>query len=125
MKDINLNDTGYGYYDTQFKDGDLDIVNGVASVENGIIQAILTRYNELKQLPSYTGFGSRVHDYIKDNGSNLNRFKIRSAIKESIEAMNRVASVESVTLEETREGYYVTVECTSADGSRINMEANL
>ena len=124
-KDINLNDTGHGYFDIQINNKELDIVTGLDSVENGIIIAILTRFNELKKLPSYSDFGCRVYELIKAPATKLNQAKVRNYIKESVNAMNRISSVDKVTLTPTQLGYNVMVECTTINGNLVRTEVTL
>ena len=124
-KDINLNDVGYGSWDIQLKDKDLDVVVGLDSVENGIIIAILTQYNELKKLPSYSDFGCRAYNLVKLPTTKLNKAKLKNYIKESVENMNRISSVDRITLTETQMGYDVSVECTTIYGDQAIAEVNL
>lgn len=124
-KDIDLNDTGYGYWDICVEDKEFVTLNGLKSLENGIIIAILTRFNELKQLPSYDNFGCKVHDLIKARKTRLNEFKIKTYIKESVEAMNRIKKVDDVTLTPTRLGYKAKIYCTSINGNKVSVEVNL
>ena len=124
-KDIDINDTGHGYWDISFHEKNMNILTGLKCLENGIIIAILTRYNELKKLPSYENFGCKAHQLIKARKTNMNEFKLRTYIKESVEAMNRVASVDDLIITSKTEGYNVKIYCTSINGNRVNAEVNL
>lgn len=124
-KDIDINDTGHGYWDISFHEKNMKTLTGLKCLENGIIIAILTRYNELKKLPSYENFGCKAHQLIKARKTNMNEFKLRTYIKESVEAMNRVASVDDLIITSKNEGYNVKIYCTSINGNRVNAEVNL
>ena len=89
-EDVNLVGNEYGKYDLDMDNDDYVNVVGVNSLANACIIAILTRYNELKDNPTYTGFGCRVHGLIKDNQNKLTKFKIETYLTETLNAMRRV-----------------------------------
>ena len=124
-KDIDINADKYGKWDISTDQKNLKILTGLKCLENGIIISILTRYNELKKLPSFNNFGCRAHEIIKAKKTNLNEFKLRTYIKESVEAMNRIESVDSLDITSNVEGYNVKISCTSISGERVNTEVNL
>ena len=124
-KDIDLNHTGYGFWDVELDNDGFVLVDDVESLENGFIISILTRCQELKELPTYKDYGCRVHEMIKTRKTRLNEFKIKNYIQESIEAMNRVESVEDVQLTPTILGYHVMIYATSINGGLIRVEMDL
>lgn len=124
-KDIDLNHTGYGFWDVSLDDDGFVFIDDVSSLENGIIITILTRYKELMELPTYEDYGCRVHEMIKTRQTKLNEFKIRNYIQESVEAMNRIQSVEEVTLTHIPIGYHAEIYATSITGNVVNVEVTL
>lgn len=124
-KDIDLNHAGYGFWDVSLDKDGFKLVDDVASLENGFIISILTRFKELQELPTYKDYGCRVHEMIKTRKTKLNEFKIKNYIQDSIEAMNRVASVEDVQLTPTILGYHVMIYATSISGDLVKVEADL
>lgn len=124
-RDIDLNHAGYGFWDVCLDDDGFIFIDDVASLENGIIISILTRFRELQELPTYEDYGCRVHEMVKTRQTKLNEFKIKNYIQESVEAMNRIASVEDVELTHTPVGYHAEIYATSITGNIINVEADL
>lgn len=124
-KDIDLNHAGYGFWDIELDDDGFVFIDDVEALENGFIISILTRFQELKELPTYKDYGCRVHEMIKTRKTRLNEFKIKNYIQESIEAMNRVESVEDVELTPTILGYHVMIYATSINGGLIRAEMDL
>ena len=118
MNDINIDTDENATWDIQFKDGDLDILRIEDEVlENGMILTILTRRSELKPNPTYNLYGSRLYELIKDNDTSLTRGRIRAYIKESLEKMNRVKSVDNIVFTDDLIEIYVTKN----DGDNVNI----
>lgn len=123
-RDIDLNNSGYGFWDVSLNDDGFVFIDDVESLQNGIIITILTKYHELMQIPTYKDFGCRVHEMIKTKQTKLNEFKIKTYIQESVEAMNRIQSVEDVQLTYTPVGYHIEVYATSISGI-VNVEVEV
>lgn len=109
MNDINIATDENGYWDIQFQDGDLDILRIEDEVlENGIILTILTRHTELSPNQTYNLYGSRLYELVKENDTQLTRGRIRAYIKEALEKMNRVKSVNNIVFTDELIEIYVT-----------------
>lgn len=118
MNDINIDTDENGYWDIQFQDGDLDILRIEDEVlENGIILTILTRHTELSPNQTYNLYGSRLYELIKQNDTQLTRSRIRAYIKEALEKMRRVKSVDNVVFTDELIEVYVTKN----DGENLNV----
>lgn len=118
MNDINIDTDENGYWDIQFQDGDLDILRIEDEVlENGIILTILTRHTELRPNPTYNLYGSRLYELIKQNDTQLTRSRIRAYIKEALENMRRVKSVDNIVFTDEVIEIYVTKD----DGESLNV----
>lgn len=118
-EDVQLVGNEYGKYDLDMDNDDYINVTGVHSLANACIIAILTRFNELSDNPTYTDFGCRVHALIKDNQNKLTKFKIETAITETLTAMRRVKTIDYLNISETQEGYAVEFSITSINDETI------
>ena len=120
-EDVKLTSDEYGRWDLDFQNGDIVYVDGLESLENACIIAIMTRFNELKN-PLYVDFGCRVHELIKENQSSMTEYKIREFIAETLNSMRRIKTVHWVRLEKSRENYFkydVTFNITSIDNQTL------
>lgn len=120
-EDVKLTSDEYGRWDLDFQNGDIVYVDGLKSLENACIIAIMTRFNELKN-PLYVDFGCRVHELIKENQSSMTEYKIREFIAETLNSMRRIKTVHWVRLEKSRENYFkydVTFNITSIDNQTL------
>jgi len=120
-EDVKLTSDEYGRWDLDFQNGDIVYVDGLKSLENACIIAIMTRFNELKN-PLYVDFGCRVHELIKENQSSMTEYKIREFIAETLNSMRRIKTVHWVRLEKSRENYFkydVTFNITSFDNQTL------
>jgi len=112
-EDVKLKSNEYGEWDLVF-DGDEDWVNvnGVESMRNACIIAILTRFEELNFMPLYEGFGCRIHELIKANKRKSLLYKIQIFITDTLNAMRRVKKVNWVNVEDNiyNEEYYYKVD---------------
>lgn len=120
-EDVKLTSDEYGRWDLDFQNGDIVYVDGLKSLENACIIAIMTRFNELKN-PLYVDFGCRVHELIKENQSTMTEYKIREFIAETLNSMRRIKTVHWVRLEKSRENYFkydVTFNITSIDNQTL------
>lgn len=109
MNDINIDTDENGYWDIQFQNEDLDILRIEDEIlENGIILTILTRHTELSPNQTYNLYGSRLYELVKENNTQLTRGRIRAYIKEALEKMNRVKSVNNIVFTDELIEIYVT-----------------
>ena len=119
-EDVHLVSDEYGKYDLDMDNGDYINVTGVTSLRNACIIAILTRYNELKRIPHYNGFGCKVHDLIKGNKTKLQLFKVETSINETLSNMRRIKSVNDISVkEDSSESYVVEFDVTSINDTTI------
>lgn len=125
-EDVQLVSDEYGKYDLDFDNGDYINVTGTNSLHNACVIAILTRYNELKRIPHYTGFGCRVHDLIKGNKTKLQRFKLETSINETLTNMRRIKTVNDITIvDEDTDSYFVEFDVTSINDETIRGRVSL
>lgn len=99
-EDAKLKSDMYGVWDLDMHDGDYINVTGNNSLLNACIIAIMTRFNELK-MPLYTGFGCRVHELIKDNQTKMFLYKLELSIREVLEKMRRIRTVNEITIKKS------------------------
>ena len=124
-EDVKLVGNEYGKYDLDMDNDDYTNVTGVNSLANACIIAILTRFNELTDNPTYTDLGCRVHELIKDNQNKLTKFKIETDITETLNAMRRVKTIDYLELSETQEGYAVEFSITSVNDEIVKQKVIL
>lgn len=121
-EDVKLTSDEYGRWDLKFDNGDIVYVDGLKSLENACVIAIMTRYNELKN-PLYIDFGCRVHELIKENQSTMVVYKIKEFIKDTLRRMRRIKSVNWVEVSISHDDYYkykVSFGITSIDDRSLN-----
>ena len=125
-EDVKLKSNEYGRYDLDMTEDDYINVTGHKSLLNACIIAILTRYNELKQIPLYEGFGCRVHDQVKYNKTRLQTYKIETAIQETLDKMRRVKTVDYLEVVDTGPySYGVNFQITSINDFTVKGKVNL
>lgn len=125
-EDAKLVSNIYGKYDLAMENGDYINVTGSNSLENAIIIAILTRYHELKRISTYSDFGCRVHDLIKDNKTKLTLFKLETSIMETLNSMRRIQMVNSLKIiEDEAHSYFVLFTVTSINDEIIKSKVAL
>ena len=98
-KDIKLKPSSYGQYDRVFHVNDFKTVEGLESVENSIIIALMTRLGELNHNFTYNGFGCGVYAYLKTNYSPLTKITIQETLKKTIEKIKGIQSVEHIQIQ--------------------------
>lgn len=99
-EDVLLKPNEDNKWDIQFSNGDWVNVSGHDSLCNAICIAIMTRYKELKEMPLYSNFGCRIHELIKDNFSNMHRYKMELFIEDVLKNMRRIHKINDITVEE-------------------------
>lgn len=108
-EDVRLKSDEYGSFDLDMRNGDYVNVTGTASLLNACIIAIMTRYGELIDNPTYSEFGCRVHELIKDNQTKLFLFKLETHIRNVLNSMRRIARINNINIKKTDVNEY-TVE---------------
>ncbi len=125
-EDVKLKSDMYGSWDLDMDNDDYINVTGNNSLLNACIIAIMTRYNELKNIPTYQGFGCRVHDLIKDNQTKMFTFKLETDIHEVLDKMRRVRTVNWIRINKTDvHEYTVSFSITSINDEIIKGELAL
>ena len=101
-KDIYLEKKPNGSWDIDFIQGDLHKSEYLESLQNGIIIACLTSWNYLNRYgnPTYANFGNRAYLQLKQNKSEINKYKIKTFFEECLNNMRRVLSVSNVVVTE-------------------------
>ena len=87
--------------------GDYINVTGNHSLLNACIIAIMTRFNEIST-STYSDFGCKVHDLIKDNQTKMFLYKLEISIEEVLLKMRRIKTVNSIKITK-HDGYEYTV----------------
>lgn len=109
------------YYDIQINNGDYVNVSGKESLYNAIVIAIMTRFQELSDIPLYEGFGCRVHELIKKNKSDTTRYEIELFITDVLENMRRIKEINEITITDIdNEHYRAYFNITSINDKIIN-----
>lgn len=124
-EDVQLISDEYGEWDIKMVDGDYVNVTGVASLHNACIIAILTRYGELNDIPTYDQFGDKVYQVIKDNQTRLTEFKIETFIQEVLEKMRRIQRVNEVSVTKKSDFYLVEFTVTSINDELVRGSVSL
>lgn len=126
--DCELIPNEYNKFDLNFIDGDLVQLTGHDSLKNGIVIAIMTRFEELFKNDTYFDFGCRVHELIKANKSNMIIFKIESYIDNVLKNMRRIKKVDEIIVTDTHDdeySYHVLIRVTSISDECVSVELNL
>lgn len=124
-EDVKLVSDEYGKYDLDMDNGDYVNVTGLNSLQNACIIAILTRFRELKNIPTYANFGCRVHDQIKDNQNKMTEYKIETAIFDTLNRMRRIRVVNSVKISKMTDGYDIEFSVTSINDETVGGRLSL
>ena len=124
-EDVRLVSDEYGKFDLDMDNGDYINVTGNNSLLNACIIAIMTRYNELSN-PTYTGFGCKVHDIIKDNQTKMFLYKLETSIEEVLTKMRRIKTVNwiKITKIDVHE-YTVSFNITSINDEIVDGKVSL
>ena len=98
MKDIMLiqNEDGVTY-DWDFLNGDLNVINGNASLKNSIIHSILLHKDEM-DVPVYEGKGALIQELVKLPFTDTNRDMIEETIRATLQEIDGVQACD-ITLE--------------------------
>ncbi|WP_305555262.1 DUF2634 domain-containing protein [Methanobrevibacter sp. V74] len=119
-EDVKLKSNKHSKYDIQMSNGDYVNVTGQESLKNAIIIAIMTRYNELNDIPIYDNFGCRVHELIKVRQTGMTRYKMELFITDVLENMRRIKEINNIEINDESHSYFVKYSVTSIDDELIN-----
>lgn len=125
-EDVELIPNRYGKYDLNFENDDYVNVTGKKSLYNAIVIAIMTRFNELGDIPLYEEFGCRVHELLKDNKSDMVMYEIELYIRNVLENMRRILEVNEIKVTDNpRENYHVYFNVTSINDEIVAGEMDI
>lgn len=109
-------------WDINMKKDDYVILTGLKNLKNECILAIITRYKELKNNPTYSDFGCKAYELIKSNKSTLIKYKLESYFKETLMNIRRVKNVDYVIVTEEEDypyEYFVKFQVTSHNDETV------
>lgn len=127
-KDIKLIKTDNDHYDISIRAGDYEIVEGEESLRNATIFALLLHFNELNLNPTYQMKGNRAFFYIKDRNIALSRLNIQESIKEVLEGIRRIKTVDYVNVERVKDHpnqLSIIISIIGLNDEEIEMEARI
>lgn len=125
-EDVELIPNRYGKYDLNFENNDYVNVTGKKSLYNAIVIAIMTRFDELGDIPLYEEFGCRVHELLKDNKSEMVMYEIELYIRNVLENMRRILEVNEIKVTDNpKENYHVYFNVTSINDEIISGEVDI
>lgn len=108
------------YYDVKIENGDYVNVTGKKSLSNAIVIAIMTRFNELYDIPLYENFGCRIHDLIKDNQSEMVEYEMGLFITDVLENMRRIQEINELEVTPNSEGYKIYFKVTDINDEMVS-----
>lgn len=108
-EDVKLVSDEYGKWDLDMDNGDYINLTGINSLQNACIIAIMTRFGELKDNPTYEDFGCKVHELIKDNKTKLTLFKLETTLIETLNKFRRIKKVNFLNIVENEAHSYSVV----------------
>ena len=125
--DVQLKNTDQTQFDITIENGDYKNITGNTSLNNACIIAILTRYGELTENPTYKNFGCHAHKILKSNRTKLNTYKLETYITQTLQQIRRIRTVNEVRIHETEEKntYNVYFNVTNHNDETINGTVNL
>lgn len=124
-EDVQLKPTSSKHWDIQIENGDYVNVAGERSLENAIVIAIMTRFNELDR-GLYDGFGCKIHDFVKALKSDMLVYEIELSVKEVLEKMRRIHKVNWIEITDSKDcNYHVCFSVTSIDDEIVKGELNV
>ena len=126
-QDVQLTHTDQTQYDIIIENGDYKNITGTQSLNNACIIAILTKYGELTENPTYKNFGCQAHRILKDNQTKINKYKLETYITKTLQNIRRIRTVNTVTVTETEEKntYNVYFNVTSHNDETIRGTVNI
>ena len=125
-QDVQLTNTDHTQFDIVIENGDYKNITGHQSLNNACIIAILTRYGELTENPTYRNFGCHAHQIIKQNKTKINRYKLEAYITQTLQKIRRIRTVNNVqVIEDSKDTYTVNFNVTSHNDETITGKVNL
>lgn len=125
-EDVKLIPNEYGRYDIGMENGDYVNVTGHKSLYNAIVIAIMTRFNELQEIPLYEDFGCRVHELIKGAKSTMTFYQVEMFISDALENMRRILEVNEITVTDSEDHtYHVYFNVTSINDEIVAGEVDI
>ena len=94
------------HWDIQMFNGDYVNVTGKDSLFNAIVIAIMTRFQELSDIPLYDEFGCRVHELIKANKSDMVEYEIELFITDVLDQMRRIKEINEIRISDNDDEHY-------------------
>ena len=94
------------HWDIQMENGDYVNLTGKDSLHNAICIAIMTRFDELEDIPLYDGFGCRVHELVKANKSDMVKYQIEVFVTNVLNKMRRINQINSITITDDNNASY-------------------
>lgn len=120
-EDVRLKSDEYvGKWDLDMCNGDYVNVTGKKSLSNAIVIAIMTRFNELHDIPLYENFGCRIHDLIKDNQSEMVEYEMGLFITDVLENMRRIQEINELEVTPNSEGYKIYFKVTDINDELVS-----
>lgn len=125
-EDVKLIPNRYGKYDLAMENEDYVNVTGKESLYNAIVIAIMTRFNELADVPLYEDFGCRVHEVIKALKSDTVFYEVEVYITEVLENMRRIREInELIVTDSDTQKYHVYFNVTSINDEIVAGEMDI
>lgn len=125
-EDVKLIPNRYGKYDLAMENEDYVNVTGKESLYNAIVIAIMTRFNELADVPLYEDFGCRVHEVIKALKSDTVFYEVEVYITEVLENMRRIREInELIVTDSDTQKYHVYFNVTSINDEIVTGEMDI
>ena len=125
-EDVKLIPNRYGKYDLAMENEDYVNVTGKESLYNAIVIAIMTRFNELADVPLYEDFGCRVHEVIKALKSDTVFYEVEVYITEVLENMRRIREInELIVTDSDTQKYHVYFNVTSINDEIVTGEVDI
>ena len=124
-QDVQLTQSDQTKYDIIIENGDYKNITGLQSLNNACIIAILTRYGELTENPTYKEFGCKAHRILKDNQTKINKYKLETYITKTLQNIRRIRTVNTVTITEEKNTYNVYFNVTSHNDETIRGTVNI
>lgn len=125
-EDVKLIPNRYGKYDLAMENEDYVNVTGKESLYNAIVIAIMTRFNELADVPLYEDFGCRVHEVIKALKSDMVLYDVELYITEVLENMRRIQEInELIVTDSDTHTYHVYFNVTSINDEIVSGEVDI
>ena len=126
-QDVQLTPNTHGEWDITLENGDYKNITGQQSLYNACVIAILTRYGELTENPTYQTFGCHIHRIIKDNKTKINLFKIETYLTETLLRIRRIRTVNEVkiTENEDKHTYNIHFNVTNHNDETITGKVNI